>query len=88
MKICTTCLVSRPAHQFYSKGNRLDASCKECVKDKRRTTYLAHRNVLSKSQDVKLRDAFALMIEMQTKFVDYQIQEVDRVINRATGNSI
>jgi hypothetical protein len=31
-KICTHCKIDKPLSDYYSKGNRLDAKCKDCVK--------------------------------------------------------
>lgn len=33
---CTTCFKVKNLNEFYSKGDRLDSSCKECVKIRKR----------------------------------------------------
>ena len=43
-KQCSTCLEALPISEFYSKGNRTDSSCKRCVRQKKRSTYLEQKD--------------------------------------------
>jgi hypothetical protein len=36
---CTKCGVQKPKAEFYSKAQRLDSRCKECIKRLRRARY-------------------------------------------------
>jgi hypothetical protein len=86
-KTCTTCLAELGIAEFYTKGNRLDAACKSCVKEKRRTTYLARQNELSKPDIIRLKSVVGLLADFELHRLDLLEKRFNRVIERI-GNSI
>ena len=40
-KACTSCKIVKEIGEFYSKGKRVDSSCKECIKIRKRVKIVA-----------------------------------------------
>ncbi len=78
-KICTKCLVALPIDQFYSKGNRIDSRCKECVKSTKKTKYVSAEESLRVNS---LFQFFELITEIEITVINQQIQRLDEEIKR------
>ena len=76
-KQCTKCLVTLPFTEFYSKGNRMDARCKPCVKSVKKTKYLSREIELSIDRLMKV---FDVVFALEKKMMDDQISRLDEVI--------
>jgi hypothetical protein len=78
-KLCTTCLQSLPLGRFYSKGNRSDSSCKECQKERKRTTYVAKKSEYNTDH---LKRVFDLLLDFELQRTNRTNQRVQEVIDR------
>lgn len=78
-KQCTKCLVTLPLTEFYSKGNRMDARCKPCVKSEKKTKYVSREIELSIDRLMKV---FDVVFALEKKMMDNQISRLDEVILR------
>lgn len=83
-KRCTTCLQDFPVTAFYSKGNRRDSVCKECKKQKARTTYVRTK----KTTPLKVLNRFIdLMTEIELDLVRDLRNEINQAIERTNNGS-
>lgn len=79
---CTTCLQELPVTEFYSKGNRRDSTCKECKKQKARTTYVRTK----KTTPLKVLNRFIdLMTEIELEMVRDLNNQITEVIERVNN---
>ena len=62
-------------HDFYRKGNRLDSSCKQCKKQKSKTTYVSKKNPSNFSDLNRFID---LVIELDLK----RLTDFERYVNQ------
>ncbi len=76
-KRCTTCLVSKKITEFYKKGNRIESTCKECKKDKRRTTYVSKKDTDDFDRLFRL---FNLVLDLEKSSLDKLESDIDRVL--------
>ena len=79
IKICTICLVELPLGCFYSKGNRLDSACKNCVKTRKKTKYVTVHENLSFETLMKI---FKLIQDLELEEINNEVKKVDRVIEQ------
>lgn len=80
-KQCTKCLVTLPLTEFYSKGNRMDARCKPCVKSEKKTKYVSREIELSTDRLMKV---FDVVFAIEAKVLDHQVRRLDEVIFKYT----
>lgn len=76
-KQCTKCLAKLPITDFYSKGNRVDARCKACVKSDKRTKYVSREIELSVD---RLLRVFDVIFALEMNIIAGQIAKLDEVI--------
>lgn len=74
---CTRCLVELPIAAFYSKGNRLDSACKECVKSDKRTKYVSRELELNTSRLLKV---FEIIFDFERRQIEKELSRLDEVI--------
>lgn len=71
-KQCVTCLQEFLLTEFYSKGSRLDSSCKSCKKKSRRASYSSSKNIasfehLKKICDIVFDSEYARLNELEKR---------------------
>lgn len=82
-KVCTTCLLSLPASDFYSKGNRQDSICKCCKKQKGKSTYLAKKKTSSGADIFRFIDVISTLQLKQLNLLELRM---NRLINEGRKN--
>ncbi len=83
-KICSTCGQQKLLTVFYSKGSRTDASCKECQRKKKRSTYI------SKSSDkdlLEIKRALGLIFEYRMEQLNDFQRRLQLLIQTAENRS-
>ena len=78
-KKCTMCLVDLSLDNFYSKGNRLDSACKECVKSNKKAKYVSREIELNVD---RLKKIFDIIVAIEIKTINTQISKLDEVIEK------
>lgn len=78
-KLCSTCLLTRPLAEFYSKGNRQDSACKDCTKKRKRSTYVATKPEYSVEN---LNNALGLLLDFELARVERVNEQLREIINR------
>lgn len=76
---CTKCLETLPLDYFYSKGNRADSRCKECVKSTKKAKHVA------RSQDLQLntlKEIFELVYKIESLLIEKHLGILNEEIKR------
>lgn len=76
---CTKCLEELPLTAFYSKGNRTDSRCRECVKSTKRTKYVSANQELNFNTLMRF---FALVHELEIIEINNTQKKLDEVIEQ------
>ena len=76
-KICTQCRAEKPATEFYRKGDRLESSCKECKRAKKREDYRLNLNVKGKQ---RLCDVLGLVTGYRIAQIEATLSDVESLI--------
>lgn len=76
-KTCSACGKTKPTKDYYSKGTRIDSSCKDCQKQKKKTKYVAN-----KGQDVVagLTAIFEITSQGLGRQIRSEIEKLNEVI--------
>ena len=74
---CTKCLQDLSVDSFYSKGNRIDSRCKECVKSTKKTKYVSSEMSM---RVTALYQFFELITEIELSVLSQQIKKLDEEI--------
>jgi hypothetical protein len=76
-KICTQCNRTLPIIEFYKKGDRIDSSCKVCVKVKKQMRYVPKEMEFSAENMMRI---FDVVHDYELKIIKNQIKLLDRII--------
>lgn len=76
-RTCTKCLQALSVDSFYSKGNRIDSRCKECVKSTKKTKYVSSEMSM---RVTALYQFFELITEIELSVIGQQIKKLDEEI--------
>lgn len=76
-KICSQCNRTLPVTEFYKKGDRIDSSCRDCVKVKKQMRYVPKEMEFSAENMIKL---FDVVHDYEIKMIKNQITLLDRII--------
>jgi hypothetical protein len=75
-KQCTKCLEYFPHSEFYSKGKRIDAQCKACVKSAKKTKYVSRESQLGIDRLIQF---FDIVTHSEIRTIKTQIEKLDEV---------
>lgn len=78
-RTCTKCLADKSIDDFYSKGNRTDSRCKECVKSTKKSKYVAQEQRMRIDSLYKF---FELVTELEISALRRQTSRLDEEIKR------
>ena len=76
-KTCTTCLVTKSTKEFYKKGNGFESTCKECKKNKRRTTYVSKKSTDDFDRIMRL---FNLVLDLEESNLANLESDIDKIL--------
>lgn len=84
-KICSKCLVKKSKADYYSKGNRIDSRCKECVKSIKKTKYISKQEQFNFSS---LMDFFKLVHTIEIQQLNRANSKLQEVISKCQTVSL